>query len=389
MVTKTQNTDSIQSSTDGFDFDASNETGIIDPGVVIFSQSAFGVSNHANANTKLVNEGRVYAAGFLAAGVYLNVGNGSVSNAPGAEIFGSGFGIAMGGSGTNVVNNFGDIVSVSHGISIGIDFGSTTHWDRLNNHGYIFGTAAGVTIDSTFTGGTFNNFSTIKSIQDGIEIATAPNLLTKINNATGGIIEGTSASIKVFAGILHLINHGTIIGNIVDTGGGRDVIVNTGKIKGMVELGSGNCHFNGTGGTSGTIIADGGNDRITAGKGNVLIELGGGQSTLTGGPGHDRFLFDSALVGQVDKIMNFGHGLDKIVLLATDFAGIGAASGTLAAADFHVGAHASSFLQHILYNPANGFLSYDPDGSGPLTPVHFATLSPHLALTHSDFLVAA
>src|SRR5262249_7846117 len=117
------------------------------------------------------------------------------------------------------------------------------------------------------------------------------------------------------------------------------------------------------------------------------IKLGGGSSTLTGGPGHDRFFFDSALAGQVDKITNFKHGLDKIVLSVSDFAGVGPVGGTLAAADFRVGQHAATTSQYIIYNPANGFVFYDPHDGSPQD--HFATISPHLALTHSDFLVAA
>jgi hypothetical protein len=45
--------------------------------------------------------------------------------------------------------------------------------------------------------------------------------------------------------------------------------------------------------------------------------------------------------------------------------------------------------QHVIYNPGTGFLYYDPDGSGPSPEVHFATLTPHLALTHSYFVIEA
>ena len=44
----------------------------------------------------------------------------------------------------------------------------------------------------------------------------------------------------------------------------------------------------------------------------------------------------------------------------------------------------------VIHNPANGFLSYDADGSGHAhAPIHFATLALHLTLTNADFLVVA
>jgi Ca2+-binding RTX toxin-like protein len=389
MVPKIQNTDSIQTSKDGLDFDAPNETWIIEPDVIVFSESASGVSSHANPNNKLINDGKVYAAGFLGTGVSFNVGDGTVVNTAGAEIFGSGFGIIMAGSGTNVVNNFGDVISVSAGISIGIDFSSNTHGALLNNHGYVFGTFVGVSIDSNFVGGQFNNFDVIKSsFEDGIDIATAPNLLTNITNATGAIIEGASNSINVFAGMLHLANHGTVIGNISDTANVHDVIINPGKIIGAVHLGGGNDVFNGTGGKSGPIFGDDGNDRILGGIGNDQIHGGNGNDTLKGAPGNDRFFFDTSLnaATNVDRILDFTPHHDKIVLSAGIFTFL--PLGALSKTDFHVGGPAGTSPQ-IDYAPGNGFLSYAPNGAAGAS-THFATLANHalINLHPGDLLVA-
>jgi hypothetical protein len=41
----------------------------------------------------------------------------------------------------------------------------------------------------------------------------------------------------------------------------------------------------------------------------------------------------------------------------------------------------------IVYNPTNGRLSYDANGSVPGGETHFATLAPHLELSSGDFLV--
>jgi Ca2+-binding RTX toxin-like protein len=117
----------------------------------------------------------------------------------------------------------------------------------------------------------------------------------------------------------------------------------------------------------------------------VTIELGGGNDTVTGGPRADKFVFNTALAGQIEKITNLSPHLDKIVLSSSDFAGVGSVGGTLAAGDFHVGAHATTASQYIIYNPNDGYLFYDPHEGRP--QVHFATISPHLALSHADFLV--
>lgn len=48
---------------------------------------------------------------------------------------------------------------------------------------------------------------------------------------------------------------------------------------------------------------------------------------------------------------------------------------------------ATTAAQHILYDSANGWLSYDADGNGAGAASHFATLTMGLAMTNNDFLV--
>ena len=45
---------------------------------------------------------------------------------------------------------------------------------------------------------------------------------------------------------------------------------------------------------------------------------------------------------------------------------------------FHVGAAAHDANDRIIYNPNNGFLTYDGNGNHAGGAVHFATLVPHL-----------
>jgi hypothetical protein len=55
--------------------------------------------------------------------------------------------------------------------------------------------------------------------------------------------------------------------------------------------------------------------------------------------------------------------------------------------DFIVGPSATSATHRIVYNPENGTLYYDHDGSGPEPAVRFAKLSRNLALTNNHFYI--
>jgi Ca2+-binding RTX toxin-like protein len=337
------------------------------------------------ANNTLINKGPIDSAGSNFSAVNLDNGSATVVNYAGAEIIGASDAVDLSGTGSNSLSNSGKIIGAT---GAGVGFGTSADGDLLYNHGYIFGASDGVFNFSTVAGGAIHNFDTIRSDGSGILIETAAGVQTSITNAADALIDSFAGrAIVGFGGSFRLVNHGTIIGGIVDHAGGNDVIINPGKISGPVALGSGNDYFNGAGGTSGAIYASGGNDRIIAGKGNVAIHVGTGNSTLTGGPGHDTFFFDDLLLfGQVDRINHFNPSRDKIVLSEAAFADIGPVGSPLAAAEFHIGPHATASSQHIIYNPNTGFIVYDPH-NGP--QVHFATIGAHLALTHGDFLVEA
>ena len=196
-------------------------------------------------------------------------------------------------------------------------------------------------------------------------------------------------------GTLNLINSGTLSGSVaaIALAGSaeNDTIFNTGKIIGAVRLGPGNDRFDGTGGTSADVFAQDGNDHLIGGTHADELSGGPGNDTLTGSLGPDQFVFDAALNAStnVDHVTDFHHGLDKIDLSHAIFGAAGPL-GTLKAAAFFAGAAAHDASDRVIYNPANGFVSYDADGSGHAhAPTYFAKLAPHLALTHADFLVVA
>ncbi|WP_167392396.1 calcium-binding protein [Mesorhizobium sophorae] len=139
-------------------------------------------------------------------------------------------------------------------------------------------------------------------------------------------------------------------------------------------------NINGTGNSIANIIA--GN------SGNNVINGLGGNDTLSGAQGQDNFVFTTALnaATNVDHISDFSVVDDTIQLDNAVFAALGG-NGTLTAAAFHIGAVATTAAQHILYDSANGWLSYDADGNGAGAANHFATLTMGLAMTNNDFLV--
>ncbi len=117
--------------------------------------------------------------------------------------------------------------------------------------------------------------------------------------------------------------------------------------------------------------------------------LGGadGMDRLTGGTGADWFLFDTPpnAVTNVDRILDFIPGEDRIALDGGVFAGL--AAGPLAPAAFAAGSAATTAAHRILYQASTGRLSHDADGTGPGAPVLFAIVTAGLALTSDDVVV--
>jgi len=141
------------------------------------------------------------------------------------------------------------------------------------------------------------------------------------------------------------------------------------------------------GGHADQLFGGAGNDRLIGGAGNDTLTGGDGFDRLTGGPGHDQFDFAAAPANvNLERITDFAAGVDKIVLDSISFPGLGN-HRVLAASKFHVGPAAAHAGDRIIYDPSDGFLFFDRDGKGGAAEIHFATLTPHLALHNTDFLV--
>jgi Ca2+-binding RTX toxin-like protein len=153
-----------------------------------------------------------------------------------------------------------------------------------------------------------------------------------------------------------------------------------------------------------TLAGDGGSNRLEGGAGNDTLAgragddtlLGGagadtlngglGSDTLTGGAGRDAFVFDAALDGSVDTLMDFDTLSDQLRLDDAIFGGLGA-TGRLADAAFVSGVAATAATAQIIYDAASGALFYDADGVGAGAAIQFATLDNHTTLSASNIVL--
>lgn len=125
---------------------------------------------------------------------------------------------------------------------------------------------------------------------------------------------------------------------------------------------------------------------VAGNAGGNILDGRDGNDTLSGLGGADRFQFTSALgANNVDRIMDFTSGTDRIALDDSVFAGL--SNGILNEAAFVTGASALDANDRIVYNSATGALYYDADGNGAGEAIQFATLVAGTTLVASDILV--
>lgn len=136
-----------------------------------------------------------------------------------------------------------------------------------------------------------------------------------------------------------------------------------------------------------TISGLAGRDDLRGSGGADSLAGGADRDRLEGGPGRDSFVFDAAPgAGNVDRIVDFRPGKEKIVLGATVFPGLDA--GALSGAAFHRGRAAGDASDRIVHDRKAGTLAYDGDGVGGDDAVVFARIDRGLHLDAGDFLVA-
>ena len=126
---------------------------------------------------------------------------------------------------------------------------------------------------------------------------------------------------------------------------------------------------------------------VRGNNGSNTIDGRGGADSLLGGTGVDVFAFTTAPGGgNVDAILDFLAGTDKIGLDDAIFAGVGT-PGSFNANAFFAGTAAHDLDDRIIYDQATGQLFYDADGNGAGAQILFATLSGSPAIGAGDFTV--
>ena len=130
-------------------------------------------------------------------------------------------------------------------------------------------------------------------------------------------------------------------------------------------------------GAANTLSGHMGRDVLSGGTGDDLLVGGASGDTLTGGSGADTFRFDLLeTTANRDTIRDFNHSVDHIELVRSAFAGLAAdPAGVLRAAEFALGAAATTASQRLIYDQATGNLWYDADGSGASAAIQLALLS--------------
>jgi hypothetical protein len=127
----------------------------------------------------------------------------------------------------------------------------------------------------------------------------------------------------------------------------------------------------------------GGDNTLEGGAGNDRLVVGRGHNLLSGGDGKDVFRFSSA---SHSTITDFVVADDTIKLQNKFFTKL-TSTGTLDAANFVISTTAVDSDDYLVYNPNDGKLYYDADGSGSGSAIQIAVLGVNLNLTNADFVV--
>ncbi len=136
-----------------------------------------------------------------------------------------------------------------------------------------------------------------------------------------------------------------------------------------------------------------GTDQVRGGSGNDLLDGGEDSDIYLGGPDADQFKFSSNLTGDVDTLSDFTPGDGDVIVLRdnvfTNLATMATPNGApLGAAEFVVGAAATTADHRIVYDSTTGAMFYDADGTGGTAQIQFALLIGTPTVQASDILVA-
>ncbi len=154
---------------------------------------------------------------------------------------------------------------------------------------------------------------------------------------------------------------------------GDDILRGEGDVPTQIYGGQGNDILHYIGSSTSKIYGEDGDDNLT---GSVHNDV------LSGGDGSDLFVFVAEFASDnVDRIVDFEPGVDKIVIISTLVPELG---DHVSKGEFRIGAKAHDKNDHLLYDEKHGKLYYDADGKGGDAKVLFAILPKHLHMDHND-----
>lgn len=213
---------------------------------------------------------------------------------------------------------------------------------------------------------------------------TMKSVDVKVGGADQYSISGLSIKLKDFKSFFKGNYESKIFsGNDNMTGSGQsDTLAGFDGRDNISGAGAGDTILGGSGNDK--LYGETGNDVVKGGKGNDLIDGGPGINTLTGNAGSDSFLFSSQLnASNSSRVTDFKLGEDIVQLDDAVFPGIGAA-GKLSASQFVLASAYAGQSNVVVYNKANGDLSYAVAANNL---IKFGELSTNLNVTNKDFLI--
>jgi Ca2+-binding RTX toxin-like protein len=293
-----------------------------------------------------------------------------------------------------------------------------SHHNQIVNRGLIHGAGGGIMLSGD------NDFTVTTIVNSGAIVAGAVGIARYAGSSTEAIVFTNTGTLSAPTA------YGPNAGDPV----ARDLITNTGRIVGAVNLGSGNDSYIGAsghltgklfGGIGNDIAVGGidsdwfeggigndaltgnagndrllgqdGNDTLNGGLGNDILDGGIGNDTLFGGAGNDKltgglnndfFVFNTAPNTSTnrDAITDFNHVADTFRLENAIFTKLGAGGvHALNPAFFRAAAAALDANDFVVYNQATGVLFYDANGNAAGGAIAVAVLTGHPVLAANDF----
>lgn len=211
--------------------------------------------------------------------------------------------------------------------------------------------------------------ATWESVFSGNDQITLGNLNDFVRANTGSdTVHGQAGNDTIDGGANADLIFGDDGFDVIYAGGGADT-VQGGKNGDFIDGGRGSDDLRG----------GNGHDYIIGGLGADMLRGAKGKDTLVGGDGSDQFIFEQPLdnLNNIDLILDFEHGVDKILLSSNLFTAFAGQTGS-----------PQSIGEHIIFNNRTRELIYYPDGFGPGEAFTFAKLGPDSNVpTIGDFWV--